>query len=107
MRFATTLRLANRWTKPGLMRSRGSLRAGFRASKAITAMWWGCRWLWFIGYCERKERCRLRRLGLGFLWQIRRLRLFLFLFFFLRFFAFPHRGFEVADAFADSLATSG
>ena len=38
---------------------------------------------------------------------MRRLRLFLFLFFFLRFFAFPHRGFEVADAFADSLADSG
>jgi hypothetical protein len=38
-RSAATLRLANLWTRRGLMRSKVSPRAGSRASRATTAMW--------------------------------------------------------------------
>ena len=45
-RSAHTLRLASRWTRPELMPSRGARRGGFRASRAATSMWSGCRLLW-------------------------------------------------------------
>src|SRR5271169_809530 len=82
------------WTRRGLTRFRAERRAGFRASKATTAMWWDCRWRWSGGCCGSGE-------------SIGELRLLLFLFyffFFLWLFSFFHCGLEVTDAVAEALA---
>ena len=42
-KFATTLPLASRWTKPAPMPFKAGLLAGFQRLKAITTMWWDCR----------------------------------------------------------------
>src|SRR5579863_2493345 len=90
---ASTLRPGSLWTRRGLTRFRAERRAGFQASRAITAMWWDCRWRW-SGGCWRGE-------SIG---ELRLLFFFFYFFFFLWFFSFFHCGLEVTDAVAEALA---
>src|SRR5579862_284939 len=108
-RFVSMPPAANPWAKPEHMRSREWLRAGFRASKAITAMSWDYRWHWFTECCESQER--FDRLGgsAGSNFSSSSLNLNLFFFFFLLcFFLFGfrifHGGLEVTNAFPQTLA---
>src|SRR5216684_4436028 len=116
MRSATTMQPARLWIRRELMRFRASPRAGSRASKATTAMWWACRWRGCMRCCVRKERYRLRvtrgdiqrRMNKSSRRRRGELRLlFLFFVFFLWFFPLFHGGFEVTDAFAQTLAQRG